>query len=210
MSGIMGLFGKSKTPEEKVREWQRKLRQEERQIDRQIRDIQREENKVKQSMKIAAKKGDKTSCRILAKEVVNSRRQVNKLHTTKAQMHSVSMQMQNQLSMAKMAGQLQKSTDVMKAMNKLVKLPAISKQMQEMQKEMMKAGIIEEMLDETLQFDDEDIEEAADEEVEAVMRELTEGILSAGGEVSKVNPEPEEEEEEEEEDMKARLEALKA
>ena len=59
--------------------------------------IQREENKVKRSIKEAAKKGQTDVCKILAKEVVQSKRAVSKMYASKAQMNSVMMQMQNQL-----------------------------------------------------------------------------------------------------------------
>ena len=60
--------------------------------------IKREEAKVQRSLKEAAKKGDKDVCRVLAKEIVNSRKAVKKLYAAKATMNSVSMQMKNQAS----------------------------------------------------------------------------------------------------------------
>ena len=59
--------------------------------------IQNEENKVKRSLRDAAKKGDNDVCRILAKELVQSRKAVSKLYASKAQMNSVMMSMQTQL-----------------------------------------------------------------------------------------------------------------
>lgn len=53
--------------------------------------------KVKKSIKEAAKKGQTDVCKILAKEVVQSRKAVGKLYASKAQMNSVLMQMQHQL-----------------------------------------------------------------------------------------------------------------
>merc|ERR1719240_2534992 len=61
----------------------------------------------------------------------------------------------------------------MKMMGKLCKVGEIQATMQEMQKEMMKAGVIEEMVDDAMEaLDDDDEEDAADEEVERVMTEL--------------------------------------
>jgi charged multivesicular body protein 3 len=88
---------KKPDPKEQVREWRSKIRKEQRVIDRQITSIQREELKVKRSIKDAAKKGQVDVCKILAKEVVQSRKAVSKLYASKAQMNSVVMQMQNQL-----------------------------------------------------------------------------------------------------------------
>lgn len=53
--------------------------------------------KVKRSIKDAAKKGDKDVCRILAKEIINSRKAINKMYASKAQLNSVEMSMKNQL-----------------------------------------------------------------------------------------------------------------
>lgn len=59
--------------------------------------IQREEEKVKRSLKEAAKKNDKDTCHILAKEIIRARKAVNKIYTSKAHINSVMLQMKNQL-----------------------------------------------------------------------------------------------------------------
>ncbi|CAL1285134.1 unnamed protein product [Larinioides sclopetarius] len=139
----MGLFGKNdKPPKEQVREWTSKLRKEQFQLDRQIRAIKREEDKVKKSLKDAAKRGDTDVCKILAKEVIRARKAINRIHTSKAQINSIQMSMNHQLATLRVAGALEKSTDVMKGMEKLVKIPEISRTMQEMSKEMMKVSKI--------------------------------------------------------------------
>ena len=48
-------------------------------------------------MKDAAKKGNKEACHVLAKEIVRSRRAIQRIHTTKANMKSVQYQMNQQL-----------------------------------------------------------------------------------------------------------------
>ena len=59
--------------------------------------IQTEEMKVKKSIKEAAKKGQTDVAKILAKELVQSRKAVGKLYASKAHMNSVMMSMQQQL-----------------------------------------------------------------------------------------------------------------
>merc|ERR1719378_81064 len=124
--------------------------------------------KVKRSIRDAAKRKDMSTCKMLAREVVRSRKAVTRMHTSKAQMNSVVMQMENQLAQQKVTGHMAKSTEVMKMMSKLCNVSEISATMQEMQKEMMKAGVIEAM--EALEGDED--EDAADEEVDRVMTEL--------------------------------------
>ena len=59
--------------------------------------IQNEEAKVTRTLRDAAKKGQKDVCLILAKEIIHSRKAVNKMYASKAQLNSVDMQMKNQL-----------------------------------------------------------------------------------------------------------------
>lgn len=219
----MGLFGQSKqkNPTELVKEWNGKLRKEGYALDRQVRQIKREEDKIKKSLKEAAKKNDKQVCTILAKEIVRSRKAVNRIYASKATLSSVQLQMAQQLATIKVSGSLQKSTEVMAAMQKLVRLPEIADTMREMSKEMTKAGILEEMIEETMESleDSEEIEEEAQGEVDKVLWELTDGKLGEAPAVPSTTPvsEPaasskvqDEDEEEDLEDMKNRLEALRS
>lgn len=216
----MGLFGKTpeRNPKELVNEWSHKLRKENSQLDRQIRSIQREEEKVKRSLKEAARKNDREACTILAKEVIRARKGISKIYTSKAHLNSVQLQMKNQLATLRVAGALSKSTEVMQAMQRLVRIPEVAHTMQEMSKEMMKAGIIEEMLEETMdgmEEDSQEMEDAAQTEVDKVLWELTEGKLgeAPAPPVTETKAAPvavEDENEEELEDMQSRLAALKS
>lgn len=217
----MGLFGasKQKNPADLCKEWNGKLRKEGYALDRQIRQIKREEDKIKKSLKEAAKKNDKQVCTILAKEVVRSRKAVNRIYASKATLSSVQLQMAQQMATLKVSGSLQKSTEVMVAMQKLVRMPEIANTMREMSKEMTKAGILEEMIEETMESieDSDAVEEEAAEEVDKVLWELTDGKLGEAPAVPMATPnEPssskaheEDDEEEDLEDMKTRLEALR-
>jgi len=111
----------------------------------------------------------------LAKELTRSKKAVERLYASKATMNSVVMQLQHQMAMMKMTKTIQKSTDVMKMMGNLVKLPEIRGAMMEMQQEMMKAGMIEEMLDDAINADDDELEEETDAEVDKVLFEVTNG-----------------------------------
>ena len=220
----MGLFGKSKPadPKEQVNEWCKKIRKEGYNLDRQINAIKREEAKVTRSLKEAAKKGDKESCQILAKELINSRKAVTKLYTAKANLNSVQMQMKSQLATLKVAGTLQTSAEVMKSMSQLVKLPEIQKSMLELSREMMKAGVIEEMMEDVMEplGEEEEMEEAAQAEIDKVILEITTGKLkdapraladtlpAAGAEAAEEEEAVEDDGELEE--MQSRLEALRS
>lgn len=121
------------------------------------------------------------------------------------------------LATLRVAGSLQKSTEVMQAMQTLVRVPEVANTMREMSKEMMKAGIIEEMLDETMDVleDSEEMEDQAQAEIDKVLFELTEGKLGEAPAppietAAKAPPQPVESDEEELEDMANRLSALRS
>ncbi|GMT14106.1 hypothetical protein PFISCL1PPCAC_5403, partial [Pristionchus fissidentatus] len=206
---MMGLFGKTKDPKERVRELQRKMRREMTSLDRQIHAIEREENKVKAQIKDAAKKNDRDVCVILAKSVVQSRTAVRKMHVSKAQINSVVMGMQEQLAAMRMAGSIKSSTQVMRSMQSLVKAPEIMKTMREMGAEMTKLGIIEEMVEDTFEsMEPEDLEEKAAEEVEKVLDEILKGELSKAPRAPIKNPNAHAESNSDYEEMQARLASL--
>jgi len=200
------MFGKKLTPDEVVKKWKHELTKEERTLERTIRGIEQEENKVKVEIKNLAKKGDKNNVKTLAKELIRSRKAKEKLYNSKAQLHSVSLQLTSNLAMLKMGRTLAKSTQVMAYMNQLVRLPQLNKIMMAMAREMEKAGMIEEMIDDVME--DPDVEEEAETEVDKVIDEITMGLKTAPVVNNKLPQNVEKTAEEE--DLAKRLDALKS
>ncbi|CAF1930817.1 BnaC05g29160D [Brassica napus] len=99
MKKVMKIIKPKPDPKQRLRDWQRKLRQECRNIERQIR----EERTVQKAIKEAAKRNDMVSAKALAKEIVSSRRTVNKLYENKAQMNSISMHLGESIGFAVMS-----------------------------------------------------------------------------------------------------------
>jgi charged multivesicular body protein 3 len=116
-------------------------------------------SKARASVKQLATKGDVKSARILAREVVRSDRQKDRLSVSKARLGSIVTQLSQQMglsislesaeitrtyafikAMVKVTGSLQKSTEIMKLSNALIKLPQISQTMREMSMEMTKVS----------------------------------------------------------------------
>jgi len=206
------IFGP--TPQERVKKWQQKLKSESRMLDREVRQLELAQTKAYAQLKQLAMRGEAKNARLLAREVVRSRAQKDRLATSKARLNSISMELQHQLATLKITGALQKSTEIMRLSSSLVKLPQLNATMRNMSFEMMKAGIISEMVEETLEGIDEDecLEEEADAEVEKVLFEITDGKLGQVGRVSTALPTTEqpvrEDEEEEHERMQAQLNEL--
>ena len=125
-----------------------------------------------------AKSGNMASAQMLAKSIAKSRKQVERIMIQQATMQDVERQVGHMASMATMSTVFEKSTSVMKQMGKLIKAPEISATMREMQAEMAKMGIVEEIVEDSLDvLEDDDIEEAADEEINKVLFD----IMSAAG-----------------------------
>lgn len=110
------------------------------------------------------------------------------------------------------------STGVMKDVNALVRLPELMGTMRELSQELVKAGIIEEMVGDSLPDDQlmEGEDDEAEAEVDRVLGEVLQGKLGkadvAEGSMAE-EPEPEPGQEEQEatlDEMRGRLEALKS
>ena len=192
----MGLFGKKKAPDprEQVKEWNKKLRRERNNLERQMSQIKRSEQQAVTSIKQAAKRNDNTSVNILAKEVVGARKAVTRITTAKANIASVETQLTLQVpiihtllfdsiyvigfyfqaAQLRVVGSLQQSTEVMQSMQLLVNVPEVHRTMQELSREMMKAGIMEELVEETLDaMEEAPLDADNDAEVEKVILEIT-------------------------------------
>lgn len=213
-------FRKPPDPKELVRKWQSDLRTQQRAIEKQLREIAREEQKAVKQCKEAAKRNDLASAKVIAKELVHTRKAISHLHVNKAHMIAMNAQLTEQLGVVKVAGTLSKSTQVMKMVNELIKVPQLNAVMRDMSREMMKAGMIDEIIDDTLDsaMDSEDMEEETEAEINKVLTEVAGETLAqlSAAPKTRVNqqqqlPQQQEEEgEEEEDDLAERLNAIRS
>lgn len=166
----------------------------------------------------AQAKQARQEARTFAKELVGIRKQAGRLHTSKAQLQSVSYQVNEAFSIRKIEGSLKVSTGIMKDVNTLIKMPELSGTMQELSQELMKAGIIEEMVGDMLPDDELFEDEEAEAEVDAVLGEVLKGKVGVLGpempdipnEEAMENEGAEANDVEDLEQMRGRLEALKS
>lgn len=176
------LLGRT-TPEQQVKKWQHSLKTQGRELAKHQRGLTTQMAKTTTLIKQSAKRNDQKSCRALARELVGANRQIERLAVSQAQLRSLSMDMQHQLAVLKITGALETSTAAMQSVNRLTRLPQISAQMTEMAREMCKAGVIAEMVQDVMQ--DDELEEAADAEVERVLFDVTQGALGEAGAVGR-------------------------
>jgi division protein CdvB (Snf7/Vps24/ESCRT-III family) len=159
------------------RAWRAQMRSEGHTVDREIRTLERSEETVKKEIKKLAKLGEVATARMLAKELVVSKKAKERMYETKARLNSVALQLSEQLATLRMTKAISASNEAMHAMNQLVSVPVVAASMREMARQMEKAGFIQEIIGETLDGQTADLEDAADEEVERVLEELTAGLV---------------------------------
>lgn len=66
-------------------------------LEREIRQLDQAASKVKAEVKKLAAKGDVRNAKVLAREVVRSNKQKDRLHTSQARLNSIGMQLNHQL-----------------------------------------------------------------------------------------------------------------
>ncbi|KAK4543598.1 hypothetical protein LTR36_005493 [Oleoguttula mirabilis] len=222
------LFGP--TAEEQKRKCNALVRSNTRKLDRDLANLKSLEHKTRNFILQASKRAQRNpsqaqqaraETRIFAKELIRVRRQEQRLATSKATLASVGMQVNEAFAMRKIEGSIKNSTGIMKDVNSLVRLPELMGTMRELSQELVKAGIIEEMVSDTLDNDEllEDDEEA-ETEVDKVLSEvLKDRVQTPAAQVpmepvgpAPAQPDAEEDEMDSEEmlaQMRGRLEALK-
>lgn len=203
------------------------IRSNTRQLDRDIAQLKTLDTKTRQFILNASRRAERNpsqakqatvELKTFARELVRIRKQNARLTTSRAQLQSVQMQVNEAFSVRKIQGSLKKSTGIMKDVNTLVKLPELSGTMHQLSTELVRAGIIEEMVDDAITDPNmlEEEEEEADAEVDKILQEILQGKLSQAQKPEKpLEEEPAAEDvfEDQEatlEQMRGRLEALKS
>ncbi|KAI1388943.1 Snf7 family protein [Hypoxylon trugodes] len=234
MESLKSLFVKP-DPNAQMRKCNALIRSNIRKLDRDISQVKQVEIKTKNLIVQADRRGQRNpqqarqaqrEARDFARELLRARRTSQRLVTSKAQLASVQMQVNEAFAVRKIEGSIRASVGVMKDVNALVRLPQLAGTMRELSVELMKAGVIEEMVGESLPVDDmlEDEEEEAEGEVDKVLGEILKGKMDKAGQTPAevpAQPEPEpvaaqrlDEEEEDQEammdQMRNRLEALRS
>lgn len=165
-------------PLEQKRKCNSLIRQNQRELDKQLSNLNQLESKTKSMIKQSAKRNDIKSARILAKEVYGIKQQRSRLHKSKAQLNSISLQVNEAFAIQKLEGSMKTSTGLMKEVNSLVKLPELMGTMNALGRELMKSGIIDEMVTDTLDNLDE-AELLDDEEAEAEIDQILSDIVGS-------------------------------
>lgn len=119
------------------------IRSNTRKLDRDIAQLKVLDSKTKQFIVAASRRAQRSpsqanqaaqETRVFAKELIRIRKQSARLNTSKAQLESVRMQVNEAFAMRKIEGGLRASTGIMKDVNTLVRLPQLSETMRQLSK----------------------------------------------------------------------------
>ncbi|KAI8647900.1 Snf7-domain-containing protein [Parasitella parasitica] len=168
------LFGKKKTPAEICRQHQRSLQKAQRELERERQRLERQEKKLILDIKKSAKDGQLSACKIMAKDLVRTRRHVEKFTSMKTQLQAVGLRIQTMSSSHQMATAMHGATKAMGSMNRQMNLPQIQKIMMDFEKESELMDMKDEMMSDAIDdaMEEEDDEEETEDIVNKVLDEI--------------------------------------
>ncbi|KAI4193993.1 MAG: hypothetical protein LQ350_008042 [Teloschistes chrysophthalmus] len=176
-------FGKRMTPQERLRKHQRALEKTQRELDRERVKLENQEKKLVQDIKKSAKNGQMGACKIQAKDLVRTRRYIDKFYSMRTQLQAISLRIQTVRSNEQMMQSMKGATSLLGSMNRQMNLPALQRIAMEFEKENDVMDQRQEMMDDAI--DDvtglED-EEEGDEVVNKVLDEIGVDLGQAMGE----------------------------
>uniref|UniRef100_A0A9J2Q782 Charged multivesicular body protein 2a n=2 Tax=Ascaris TaxID=6251 RepID=A0A9J2Q782_ASCLU len=164
------LFGRRKTPAEMLRQNQRALNKAMRELDRERSRLEMQEKKIIADIKKMARMNQMDSVKVMAKDLVRTRRYVKKFIMMKANIQAVSLKVQTLKSQDAMAQAMKGVTRAMQSMNKQLNLPQIQKIMMEFERQSEIMDMKEEMMGEAI--DDAIADEGDEEESEAIVAQV--------------------------------------
>ncbi|KAH8983680.1 vacuolar sorting protein DID4 [Lactarius hatsudake] len=180
MNIVEALFGRTVTPAERLRQHQRALAKAQRELDRERTKLEQSEKKLIMDIKKSAKAGQLNACKVMAKDLVRTRRYVQKFYQMRTQLQAVGLRIQTLRSNQQMADAMRGATRAMKSMNRGLNLPQIQRIMNEFERESATMDMKEEMMsdavDDVMDDDLEDEEEEGDKILKQVLDEIGVGI----------------------------------
>jgi len=168
------MFGTSKTPAQRMKEYQRSIKRSIRDIDRERTGLERQEKKLMADIKKEAKANRIDTARIMARDLVRTRAYIKKMYKMKSHMEAISLRLQTMQSSQQMTAAMRGVVKVMGKMNQKMNIPQIQAIMAEFEKQNEMMGMKEEMMGDAMDeaFNDDDDDEEEQSIVDQVLAEL--------------------------------------
>merc|ERR1712230_130554 len=183
MNIVEWAFGKRMTPAERLRKHQRALEKTQRELDRERTKLENQEKKLVQDIKKNAKNGQMGAVKVQAKDLVRTRRYIQKFYQMRTQLQAISLRIQTVRSNEQMMQSMKGATQLLGSMNRQMNLPALQRIAMELEKENDIMDQRQEMMDDAID-DVTGLEDEAEGEevVEQVLEEIGIDLKNAMGE----------------------------
>ncbi|RWS27725.1 hypothetical protein B4U80_02324 [Leptotrombidium deliense] len=168
------LFGRKKTPEELLRQNQRMLNKAIRDLERERMKMEGQEKKLIADIKKMAKENQMDAVKVMAMDLVRTRRYIKKFILMKTNIQAVSLKVQTLRSQNAMAMAMKGVTRALQSMNRQMNLPQIQKIMQEFEKQSEIMDMKEDMMNDVI--DDAIGDEGDEEETDAIVSQVLDEI----------------------------------
>eukprot|EP00003_Mantamonas_plastica_P007418 TRINITY_DN1622_c0_g2_i9.p1 TRINITY_DN1622_c0_g2~~TRINITY_DN1622_c0_g2_i9.p1 ORF type:complete len:332 (-),score=143.79 TRINITY_DN1622_c0_g2_i9:20-1015(-) len=168
------LFGKKPTPEEILKENKKLVRRSIRDIERETRRLETSEKKMVKEIKGLAEDGKEKVLKIKVKDLVRTRRQIQKFGRMVVNLEAVKIKLETLNATQNMGKAMAGATKAMQSMNAQYNLPAMQKILMDFERQSDLMENKEEMLDDTLEelMEESDEEEEAEEILQSVLAEI--------------------------------------
>lgn len=161
------------TPAERLRKNQRMLDKAIRELDQTRVKLEKQEKTLIQQIKTSAKNGQMGACKIQAKDLVRTRRYVEKFYGMRSQLQKISLRLQTYRTNEQMMQAMKGATMALGSMNKSMNLPQLQRIAMEFERENDIMEQRQEMMDDAVDDAmDVGVEEEGDEVVEQVLEEI--------------------------------------
>ena len=168
------LFGPKPTAQEVAKDNAKDLKRTGNSLEREKAKLEREEKQIEAKMKEAAKKGDKLTVQMLAKNLIRNRECQQRFAKQKSNVTSMGYQMKNMATMQKMVESTQVATQAMGAMNSQINVQQLQQTMQQFEMQNTKMEMNDDIISAALDgaLDDDAFEDEENEAVDKVIAEL--------------------------------------
>ena len=157
----------------------RELKSDSRGIDHEVRKLEREQAKIVEEIKKAARAGDKKTAGVLARSLVSSREHTERLQQMKVKNTAVEHNIKSAGLHMKMTGHMATTARVMEKTNGMMNVSQLQQTTNAYAKQVQKLEITQEMMSDMVDGLDDDLEDEVDQEVENVILEVTKDRLGA-------------------------------
>ena len=169
----MGNKPPQKSPEEIAKENKRMLSRAIRTVEREQKKLQNQEVKLLKDIKALAQKNQHGPAKILSKDLVRTRNQVNQYYTMISQLKAIEMQLNTATINNNMVNALKGVNQVMGSVNETMDMAQIRQVMKEFAKESAKMEMQQEMMSDQMEMmNPDDMEQQADEIYGQILSEV--------------------------------------